>query len=576
MLVELRCDKFKDGDHERERISFHRGLNAIIGSDDAHNSIGKTTSLLVIDFAFGGDSYVTLSPDVTNNVGDHTIRFAFVFEDVIYRFSRFTGTPGTVCTCDESYHMEDEWTIERYRNWLLERYGMAGLGGTFRNLVSGFFRIYGKKNNDPVKPLKSHEGESDGEGITRLLRLYRVYNEIAALQTNLKDAEDRKNTLLGAEKYRYVRAAASKTEVKQNQRRIDELEHNLAELEAQSAVGVAELDAVVAEQVADTRRQISNLRRQRTRLQARLHLIEDDEQTERVTSTHDFTALQEFFPDVSIKSLEEIEAFHQQLTRVLNQERKESRAAIQAEISELDAAIGELEAEKRSIDVTPQVSTAVLRRYASVAQEREGLARANKAYDDLQEARSLVSQRRKELDAKTGGFLETIQVRINQRLAELNASVCGPDRTAPAIGIESPKKYTYTIPQDVGTGSQTRGMFLFDLVMLEQTLLPAIAHDTNDIKQVEDATMLNLLELYAQSDRQVFVAVDKESSFVGHDTPRVLEDNAVLRLGEGHELFGRSWNRKDQRDDVSHETEHVNDEANGPSGGIADSQGRLF
>lgn len=576
MLVELWCDKFRDGDRERDHIVFHQGLNAVIGSDDARNSIGKTTALLAIDFAFGGDDYVRLGSDVTENVGFHTIRFAFDFDGETYRFSRFTGTPGTVCPCDDTYHMREEWTIVRYRNWLLERYGMAGLGGTFRGFVSGFFRIFGKKNDDPVKPLKSREGEGDGEGITRLLELYRVHGEVADLQASLKDAEDRKKALLGAERYHFVRAAASQTEVRQNQRRIDELEHDLAELESQSSEGIAELDAVVAEQVADIRRQVSNLRRQRTRLNARLHLIEDDERVEAVSLTHDFAALQEFFPGVDIKSLEEIETFHRQLTRALSQERKESRAAIQAEIDELDVAISELEAEKRSVDTTPQVSTAILRRYAAVAQERDGLAKANEAYDEMQKASTLVKLRKTELNSRTGGLLAEVQAKINQRLEELNAIVCGPDRTAPAIGLESPKRYSYSIPQDVGTGSQTRGMFLFDLVMLEQTPLPAVAHDTHDIKQVEDSTMLNLLELYAQSDKQIFVAVDKESSFAGHDVPRVLEDNAVLHLSAGHELFGKSWNRRNQQDVASLETCLAVAEEGSPNEGMVNQQGRLF
>lgn len=576
MLVELWCDKFMDGDRRRERIAFHPGLNAIVGSDDARNSIGKTTMLLVIDFAFGGDSYVRLSTDVTDNVGDHTIRFAFEFEGTIYRFSRFTGTPSTVCTCDEAYHMKDEWSLKRFHAWLLEKYGMEGLGGTFRSLVSGFFRIYGKKNNDPVKPLKSREGEADSIGITRLLQLYRVQNEIASLQKNLEEAEEQRSALLGAEKYRYVRAAANKTEVKQNQRRIDELQNDLAELEAQSSHGVVDLDAVVAEQVADIRREISNLCRQRTRLCSKLHLIEDDELAQRDALTHDFAALQEFFPDASIKSLEEIEGFHQQLRRALSQERKENRTAIQAEISELDATIADLESEKRSIDATPQVSTAILRRYAALVQKREELVRANEAHDEIDKAGKRVKQRKEELAAKTDGFLEAIQAQINPHLEELNAIVCDPDRTAPAIGIESTKRYTYTIPQDVGTGSQTRGMFLFDFVMLEQTPLPAIAHDTNDIKQVEDATMLNLLSLYEQSDKQIFIAVDKQSSFARAGIPKVLEDNTVIHLSAGHELFGRSWNRKDQQDDMSPETERAQEGTSDSSKGTAGFQDRLF
>ena len=52
MLKEIYCDKFK-----KKLIEFHDGLNIILGDDIASNSIGKSTMLLAIDFAFGGDTY---------------------------------------------------------------------------------------------------------------------------------------------------------------------------------------------------------------------------------------------------------------------------------------------------------------------------------------------------------------------------------------------------------------------------------------------------------------------------------------------------------------------------------------
>lgn len=50
MLVELRCEKF----HQKV-IKFHKGMNVVLGSLDADNSIGKTTFLMILDFIFGGD-----------------------------------------------------------------------------------------------------------------------------------------------------------------------------------------------------------------------------------------------------------------------------------------------------------------------------------------------------------------------------------------------------------------------------------------------------------------------------------------------------------------------------------------
>ena len=52
MLTEIFCDKFK-----QKRITFRNGLNVVLGDDNATNSIGKSTFLLIVDFVFGGDTY---------------------------------------------------------------------------------------------------------------------------------------------------------------------------------------------------------------------------------------------------------------------------------------------------------------------------------------------------------------------------------------------------------------------------------------------------------------------------------------------------------------------------------------
>ena len=85
LLREIRCDEFKDEGEVRKPITFHAGLNTVMGASRASNSIGKTTFLLIIDYVFGGRDYVMLNTDVTKNVGQHTICFAFEFESAVDR-----------------------------------------------------------------------------------------------------------------------------------------------------------------------------------------------------------------------------------------------------------------------------------------------------------------------------------------------------------------------------------------------------------------------------------------------------------------------------------------------------------
>ena len=59
MLKQISCDKFLEKGKIREPIIFHLGLNTVMGSENAANSIGKSTFLLIFDFIFG---FVIIQP----------------------------------------------------------------------------------------------------------------------------------------------------------------------------------------------------------------------------------------------------------------------------------------------------------------------------------------------------------------------------------------------------------------------------------------------------------------------------------------------------------------------------------
>ena len=53
MLNEIICDEFKE-----KKITFHKGLNVVLGDELGSNSIGKSTFLMIIDYVNGGKDYV--------------------------------------------------------------------------------------------------------------------------------------------------------------------------------------------------------------------------------------------------------------------------------------------------------------------------------------------------------------------------------------------------------------------------------------------------------------------------------------------------------------------------------------
>ena len=112
MLVELYSPAFKEKGKIRSPIVFKNGLNVVLGTQTASNSIGKSSSLLAIDFAFGGDTY--LNSDGVRNIGNHTIYSCFKFNKKYY-YGRSTKNPDTIIICNSDYS-------ETEKNYFKERF----------------------------------------------------------------------------------------------------------------------------------------------------------------------------------------------------------------------------------------------------------------------------------------------------------------------------------------------------------------------------------------------------------------------------------------------------------------------
>ena len=72
--------------------------------------------------------------------------------------------------------------------------------------------------------------------------------------------------------------------------------------------------------------------------------------------------------------------------------------------------------------------------------------------------------------------------------------------------------------------------------------MPVVVHDSFMLKQIEDHVLEKVLELYSHTNKQVFIAMDKQGSYTKR-AAELLQTTEVLQLSpEGNELFGRSWN----------------------------------
>lgn len=422
-------------------------------------------------------------------------------------------------------------------------YGMQNLGASFRELVSGFFRIYGRYNYDERHPLKAHQNDTMETGIRRMLQLYGKYAPVGDLAALVEEAESKEKTYKNAYKFQYIRGVTRQEDYKKNEARIAELQAKKEELARGSTQDLLDMDSVQAARLSDLKRQLANLRRQKTRLRSQLAAMKADMEIDESSFKRDYSELREFFPDAAIKHIEEIDGFHRKLKSVLNSEYKDSQRKIEDTMELLDVQISVLEQEISEVNATPHLTQALLDSYSGIDREMKNLRDANEYYikkDELQTTREELQAR---LDSLIEELTAELQTGINIQLRELNDIVCNGRKTAPSIAISNAKKYVFTTPNDIGTGSQTRGMFLFDLVTAENTLLPAVVQDSMSVKQVEDPVMLRILELYRRSSKQFFVAIDKGESYTDENKiPEIIKETTRLKLLPGHELFGRAWN----------------------------------
>lgn len=544
MLIEIQCDKFMDEGKIRKPIRFRKGLNAVLGGGRAQNSIGKSTFLMIIDFVFGGKDYVTINVDVTNNVGVHEIRFCFQFGEELFYFSRSTGNHTVVQKCSETYEPLAEISVSEYCRFLAVKYGVDQTGASFRDMVSGYFRVYGRNNYDEKRPLTAFRNDKQEEGIRRLLQLFQKYERVEEMRAVLKEEEEKARAYRDAFSYQFILGVTRKSDYEKNRNRIAVLTEQREELVKQSSQGVLDRDSVQAERLAEAKKNLRMMRLQEQEIRYQLDAMKADMDLGRRGSSKDFEDLLEFFPDADIRHLEEIEAFHEQLKRVLRSEYNDTQRNLQAQLRMSAYMIALSEQQVKQVNKAVQVSQAILERYSEIDREIRNLEAANGYYDNMEAMRKTIAELQERLNGLIENITVTLQNDINLELKRLNEIVCDGRKTSPSIAIKGMTKYTYQTPNDIGAGSQTRGMFLFDIVMLEKTVLPAVIHDSHSIKQIEDPVMVKIMELYDAQPKQVFIAIDKGDTYSETGTmPEVLKESVVLRLSPGHELFGRAWNQ---------------------------------
>lgn len=538
MLVEVSCDRFLEDGVARPPIRFHSGLNVVLGDSNATNSIGKSTFLMILDFVFGGFDYIEKSKDVQREIGPHDIRFVFSFDGCEFYFMRNTARPNIVLLCDERYVPNTEMKVDEYCVWLKDRYRMVHVESSFRQAVSGYLRIYQRENYNEVLPLRSFANETLGQSIERLLRLFGMYARLEENARTAARAKEESDVFGKSISLGFVRSVLSKKEYRASRAEASKMREELASLKNEiEHCGLTEIEA---KNLKEIKQILRDLVRRRTHLENLLEHMPNVGGVNPPVGEKELLAIQRFFPKVDIKSLSEIESFHNRLNEILYKEVICERNVWEKELSEVNERIANLNKSLEEIE-TDHIISPVIDAYYKKERQIKDLTDACDNFENMVRLRARKKQTRLEYNTNAAASLGQVQSLLSKRMRELNTIVYSADRSSPEIHIPSTTTYEFTTPADTGTGTACKGMVLLDLALLSETELPLFIHDSFFLKQIGDCPLEKILGLYDRGPKQVIIALDKADSYP-QDAVEILERKKVIYLSDNSKaLFGRSW-----------------------------------
>ena len=554
VLVNLKCSAFRNKDgSQRSLVVFNKGLNIIVGHLGSSGSVGKSTFLMAIDFAFGGDDYITKLRDIIHNyVPKHEFTFTFEFKGEQYHFMRATIESDSVYICNEKHvpNMYETWSIQRFRDWLFDMYELPSDNPMAREHISRFFRIYHRGNFNEKRPLH-FQGSDKSEAIDSLLQMMGE-SSLAYEKDELNRCKEKLNVYKKATTYNFIPNGITADEVVKNKEDIENLQRQITELIDRNPAQLEALNILRDNErmLAALRNKLSFARQRRGQIESEIAVIINNlrfQQDEYFVDA--FNDLLEFFPNVNLPLLTKIEEFHVKLSRMLFEEfgeaknrLEESLAIIESEIEDIEFQITELGKKDKTAETFAQTYSALKFDMARLQSQNDSF----KLFLDLEYAVKAQTEKLKLLEEQKREVLQKISEKLTNKMSEINEFICGEKQSSSTIRLNSLSQYTFNTFRDGGTSASFRGLVLFDLAVLSLTKLPALAHDFAILNQVELSHREQIFAYYARlQNKQIFIALDEIETY-SNPIKELLKQATVLSLrGEEDVLFGIAWNTKE-------------------------------
>jgi len=535
MLIEIRCEKFNE-----PVITFKSGLNVVLGDENATNSIGKSTLLMVIDFVFGGNDFLSHNTDVVSELGDHDYYFKFSFNNHYYCFKRGTYRPDLVYKCSPDYEEIEQINIDDFRAFLKASYSITATDISFRAFVGLFSRIWGKGNLDVNKPLHIVPNQKPIDCVDNLIKAFNKYDSFKALALDLKNKDEEKSALNRAFKNKII-PQINKTQYKENEIRIKEIESEIEDIKSNLAKYATNIGEIVNREIMELKVQKDEMLRVKLTIDNKLKRIQNNLSENRHLKSKHLNSLKDFFPEVNIEKLAEIEEFHSNLSKILKKELQsvekeliEQLKLINSEINFIDEKISETLSSLENPSV-------IVDRVYELSSSSQKPKRENYYYQETVEIKGLVKSLQDKVREEKVTILKLLEDVINDKIRKIVSVIYDESRKSPILSLYE-KNYKYEIFEDTGTGKAYSNLLVFDLSIFSSTSLPILIHDSLLFKNIENDAVANLINVYSGFSKQSFVAIDEIEKY-GKVAAQALYDKRVIELSDNRVLYTKDWRK---------------------------------
>ncbi len=531
MLKEIRCEKFIESP-----ITFEMGLNSVLGDDYSTNSIGKSMFLIIIDFVFGGNSYTRIDSGAFKNVGYQTFNFQFIFNKIPYYYSRNTENPEVVNICDKDYNKISEIDTKTFTSDLKNGYNINN-DLSFRQMVNPFSRIWGKDNYNVNEPLLNAVKEPQSTAVNNLIKLFKLYNSIEKTNVAIKSEQESKTILIGAQKKEYI-TKLTKSEFDKNSIEIKNINDELSDIKENLLNYTLNIEQLTSSELIELKTQKSKLLKSQSLIQNKISRLDLNLDNKSVKSKY-FNRLSMFFEKPNEEKINEIESFHNKISKILQRELLAAKSILENENEEFKTEIDKIDLKISSLLENEKSPKFIVDKIYDITIKSNKLETANKFYQEKVDVIEKIKELNESLDSTIADILKQIEEQINNELIRINKEIHTENKKIPFFKLNK-KSYSFDHSGNTGTGKSFSDLIEFDLSILKLTDLPFIIHDSVLFKNIQDMSIDKITEQYETFEKQIFIALDGINKF-DSKTRDTLNKKCVLQLSESRKLFNVDW-----------------------------------